>query len=83
MTLTSPVSTASSKAAKAALGLGVVAALLTTTLAFVSLGLGALALVLGARTIRRIGPTISTVVGMTAAAVSIYVIVLEIHVVGG
>lgn len=83
MTTTSIDSPVSSRTAGAALALGVVAMLLTTTLAFISLALGALALVLGAQAVRRFGSSVAAVVGMTAAASSIYVIVLEILVVGG
>ncbi len=72
-----------SRLATATAATGAVAALLTTTLAFISLGLAAVALVVGSVCLRRQEGGVRAPVGMAMAAVSIYVIVLEILVLGG
>lgn len=71
-----------SKLALTALAAGVVAAALTTTLSLVSLVLAAVALGTGVVSWRR-SPSTFAAVGMTAAAVSAYIILLEMTVVGG
>jgi hypothetical protein len=74
--------TGSSALPTVSLAAGVVAAALTTVLSFISLALGGVAIVTGLLAVRR-GSSSRAVVGVTAAAVSIYVIVLEIMVLGG
>lgn len=86
MTITTthgPARTTASWQATTTLVLGAAAALLTTTLAFISLGLGAVALVLGSSCLRRQEAGVRAAVGMAMASVSIYVILLEIFVLGG
>ena len=65
------------------LALGLVAAGVCMVLSFVSLAAGAVALVLGGLALRRGGRSTSSVVGMTAAGVSIYLILLEVLFLGG
>jgi len=65
-----------------ALGFGTVAALLTTILSFVALLAGVVALVAGAISWRRNGLSTWAAAGMAMAAVSVYVIALEILVTG-
>jgi hypothetical protein len=79
-TTTAPPRT--SKLAMTALAGGAVAAALTTTLSFVSLVLAAVALGVGTVSWRR-SPSTLAAVGMTAAAVSAYIILLEMAFVGG
>ena len=67
----------------AALALGIVAAGLTMTLSLVSLALGALALVLGGVALVRREAPVPAAVGMTAAAVSVALILLEVFALGG
>lgn len=69
--------------ATAALLAGLVAAALTTMLSFISLVLTIVAFAAGFTAIRRGQAPTRAAVGMTAAAVSAWVIVLEIFVLGG
>jgi len=78
----STTQTSTNAAAVVALGLGVVAALLTTVLAFIALLAGAGALVAGVISWRRSGLSPRAAAGMAMAGVSIYVIALEIFVIG-
>ena len=72
-----------SRLATACFGLGLVAALLTTTLSFLSLVLGVAAIACGATDVRRSGADVWTAAGIAMAATSLYVVVLEIVVLGG
>ena len=80
-TTTTPVAQGSTTAV-IAFGLGLVAALLTTILGYISLVAGVGALIAGALSWRSHGPSVRAAAGMSMAAVSIYVILLEIFVVG-
>lgn len=66
----------------ASLALGIVAAGLTMTLSLVSLVLGAIALVLGGLGFARRERPVPAAVGMTAAAVSITLILMEVFALG-
>lgn len=65
------------------LALGLVAAGLCMILSFISLFAGAVALALGALALRRGERSPAALVGMTAAGVSIYLILLEVLFLGG
>jgi len=87
-TMTTPVSTAdgttrSARFGLGALPLGIIAAGLTLTLSLVSLALGTLALVLGGIALARREAPVPAAVGMTAAVVSIVVILQEVFALGG
>jgi hypothetical protein len=73
----------SSRLAAACFGLGLVAALLTTALSFLSLVLGVAALTCGVLAVRRVGADVWSAAGTAMAGTSIYVVVLEILVLGG
>ncbi len=68
--------------ARVCLALGVVAALLTTILGFISHALGAASLIVGLISWRRQSLSAPGAAGLAMAAVSIYVILLELFVVG-
>jgi hypothetical protein len=72
----------SSRAARAAVVTGTLAALLTTVLAFLALALSLVTFVLGGLAFRRSTASRWTVAGVAMAAVSTYVIALEMLVVG-
>ena len=82
MTTTTVHVNSSSRLATAALVTGLLAALLTTLLAFLALVLGAATFVLGGLALRRHSAGVRAPIGMAMAAVSVYVIVLEIAFVG-
>lgn len=67
----------------AALALGIIAAGLTMTLSLVSLVLGPLALILGGLGLARRERPIPCVIGMTAGAVSITLILMGVFWLGG
>lgn len=69
--------------ATAALMTGVIAGALTTVLSFLALALSAVAVGTGIAAVRRGQEPTRAAVGITAAAVSTWVIVLEIFVLGG
>lgn len=65
------------------LALGLLAAGLCMVLSFISLAAGVVALGIGAVALRRGERSASALVGMTAGGVSIYLILLEMLVLGG
>ena len=75
--VTTPIAERSS-AATVAFGLGLVAALLTTILGYVSLVAGTVALIAGVMSWRRHGPSSKAAAGMAMSATSIYIVLLEI-----
>lgn len=83
MTVADLTSRRTSALSLTALGLGTIAAVLTTLLSLVSLALLAPTLVCGLLALRRGDNPLPAAVGMTAGAVSAYVIVLEVVLLGG
>ena len=83
MTLDTPTRLATGRLATTALVTGGIAALLTTTLAFISLALAVVTAFVGVLALRRGQDRTLAAVGLAMAGVSTYVIVLEILILGG